>query len=266
MVRDVFFQAEHISAGYGKKEVIHDISFCLNPHTITGVLGANGSGKTTLIRCVINQLSHRGHCILKNERLEEKSARGLAREVSYIAQKSGLSISLPVLEVVLMGFNPVLRVLEQPSRCQRELAMDALAQLGIQEYAQRDFLTLSEGQKQLVLLARTMVEDSSLLVLDEPDSALDFQNRHMILKKIKEMMRKHEKATLLCLHDPTLALAFCNQLLLIKDGVCIQVLRPETDSVEDMENALKEIYGSVSLKEWLDRKGNRRLTLLWEDE
>lgn len=266
MERDTFFRAVDISAGYDGKEIVHRVTFSLQPHTLTGLLGANGSGKTTLLRSVAGQLTHRGDCYLNGVRLEDQTVRQLARKISYIPQKSGLTISLPVLDVVMMGFNPVLKLLERPSKKQKMLAKEALRSVGLKGYEEEDYLTLSEGQKQLVFLARTLIEDTSLLLLDEPDSALDFQNRYLILKQLRQMIRLGEKAGLLCLHDPALALQFCQQLILIKDGKCMKILRPENDAIEDMELALQQIYGSVSLVECMDRRGKRQFTLLWEDE
>lgn len=254
-----------LSAGYGKKEILHDISFSLEPHTLTCLIGKNGCGKTTLMKSIVNQIKHAGTCFLNGENLEFLSVRALARQVSYIPQRTGLGISLPVLDVVLMGYNPVLKLLDHPSKKQIELAKKALAAVGLSEVEQQDFQTLSEGQKQLVLLARTMIENTKLLLLDEPDSALDFQNRYMILKELKKMVQESEKSGLLCLHDPVLAMEFCDQLILMKDGNCIQVLHPQKDKMKDMEVSLQEIYQDVSLAEYYDKNGKRHIAMLWEE-
>ena len=254
-----------LSAGYGKKEIIHNISFALETGTLTCLIGKNGCGKTTLMKSVVNQIKHAGTCFLNGENLEYFSVRALARGVSYIPQKSGLGISLPVLDVVLMGYNPVLKLLQHPSKKQVELAKEALAAVGLSEYMKQDFQTLSEGQKQLVLLARTMIEDTKLLLLDEPDSALDFQNRYMILKELKKMVQEGRKAGLLCLHDPVLAMEFCDQLILMKDGECVKLLHPQKDSIEDMEAAFREIYQDVSLEAYQDKNGKRHIAMLWEE-
>lgn len=254
-----------LSACYGKKQILHNISFSLEPHTLTCLIGKNGCGKTTLMKSIINQIKHEGNCFLNGENLEYLNVRALARQVSYIPQRTGLSISLPVLDVVLMGYNPILKLLEHPSKKQVELAKKALLAVGLSEVEKQDFQTLSEGQKQLVLLARTMIENTKLLLLDEPDSALDFQNRYMVLKELKKMIQEEEKAGLLCLHDPVLAMEFCDQLILMKNGVCIQVLHPKKDRIEDMESALREIYQDISLVEYHDKNGKRHIAMLWEE-
>lgn len=254
-----------LSAGYGKKEIIHNISFSLEPCSLTCLIGKNGCGKTTLMKSIVNQINHAGTCFLNGENIEYFSVRALARKVSYIPQRTGMGISLPVLDVVLMGYNPVLKLLERPKKKQIELAKEALAAVGLLEVEKEDFQTLSEGQKQLVLLARTMIEDTKLLLLDEPDSALDFQNRYMVLKELKKMVQEGKKAGLLCLHDPVLAMEFCDQLILMKDGECIKVLHPQKDHIEDMEAAFREIYQDVSLESYQDKSGKRHIAMLWEE-
>lgn len=257
-----FFSANEITAGYGFHTVIKNISFTLKPGTMTGLLGTNGSGKSTLLKTLCCQLPHTGSLILQDKRLERLSSRQLAQQISYIPQKGGLAFSLPVLDVVLMGFNPVLKLLQSPSRAQKQTAFLALEQVGLSGMEQQDFQTLSEGQKQLVILARTLVADTRLLLLDEPDSALDFCNRYRMCRLLREIVTEQQKACLFCLHDPCLALEFCDKLLVIKDGTVLAMLCPAQDSIEKMQAVLREIYGPVSLTHCLDSEGKKRLVLL----
>ncbi len=105
----------NLSAGYAGKQVIKDISFFVAPKTIVGILGANGCGKTTLIKAIANLLPHTGSCQLDDTYLENASPRQLALLCGYIPQKSGISIDLTLLDVVLMGFNPKLSLLQSPT-------------------------------------------------------------------------------------------------------------------------------------------------------
>ena len=257
-----FFEVENITAGYGKKEIIHNVSFSAKKHTLTSLMGANGSGKTTLLKSMVNQLSHQGNCSLQGEVLEKKSIRQLAKDVSYIPQKSGISISLPVLDVVLMGYNARLKLLERPNKNQVECAMEVLKKVGLEKVIHSDYLKLSEGQKQLVVLARMMIEDTKLLLLDEPDSALDIPNRYGMMSYIKRMVMEQEKAGVLCLHDPLLALEFCDQLVLLKEGSLVDVLRPKEDSIEKMETVFCQTFGKVSLMECFDKEGKRHFSMI----
>ncbi len=258
------FCAENISCGYGGKEVLKDVNFSLPRGAMTGLLGANGSGKSTLLKAICRQIPHKGNCCLEGRSLDSLSLRQLARRISYIPQRSGIHVSLPLLEVVMMGFNPALSLLQNPSAAQRRAAKCALDSVGLGEMEGADYLTLSEGQKQLCILARTIVEDTSLLLLDEPDSALDFHNRYYGMKMLKKLLWDKNKTALICLHDPALALDFCDQLLLLKDGKCTSTLYPASDSLPVMQKALSDIYGPISLIRCTDSRGNGRLALLSE--
>ena len=259
-----FFSAENISCGYGSRKVLTDVNFSLPKGSVTGLLGANGSGKSTLLKAICRQLPHKGTCTLEGRALDSLSLRQLSQRVSYIPQKSGIHVSLPLLEAVMMGFNPSLGLLQNPSALQRRAARSALASVGLGKMEGTDYLTLSEGQKQLCILARTIVEDTVLLLLDEPDSALDLHNRYQGMKMLQKLLLGKNKAALICLHDPALALDFCSQLLLLKDGKCTACLRPAIDSLSVMQEALSDIYGPLSLIRCKDSQGKERLVLLSE--
>ena len=252
---------EHLRAGYGKRAVLRDVSFRVDGGMLTGLLGANGCGKTTLLKVLCRQLPYAGSCLMEDTHLNALPRKALARQVSYIPQRSGISISLPVLQVVLMGFNPVLGLLERPSEAQRGQALEALGAVGMADRADEDFQRLSEGQKQLCILARTMVEDARLLLMDEPESSLDFFHRHRIMRLLSGLIAGTGKACLVTLHDPALALAYCQRLILLKNGVCAAVLHPESDSLSHMEAALTDVYGPVRLA-----RLENRLVMLPADE
>lgn len=143
--------------------------------------------------------------------------------ISYIPQRNGISVSMTVRDVCLLGFNPQLHMLESYNSNMRHRADKAIDSVGLAGLYDTDFLTLSEGQKQLCILARTLIEDSALLLLDEPDSALDFSNRHMLMKHIRNIISDN-KCALMCIHSPELALEYCDRILLMKDGKLFQIL------------------------------------------
>ena len=112
-----------------------------------------------------------------------------------------------------MGFNPQLGLLERPSAAMQAKAREALRQVGLEDRADENYQHLSEGQKQLCILARTLAVDARLLLLDEPESALDFQHRHRLLALLRGWAGAGRRAALVALHDPALALNGCDGLL-----------------------------------------------------
>ena len=232
---------------------------------LMGILGANGCGKSTLLKALCGILPHSGCSLLGETVLDSLSAKQIAKLVSYIPQRSGISIDISVMDVVLMGFNPKLRLLEQPSKQMRDRALLVLDRVGLKNRGETNYLNLSEGQKQLCILARTLVSDCSLLLLDEPESALDFRFRHRMLSLISECVKEEKRSAIVTLHDPSLALNCCDRLLLLSDGGVLSILDPETDPWEKMEDDLSKIYGPVSLQRCYNRKGEAQIVMLREE-
>lgn len=261
-----FLTVKELCAGYGRENVIENISFSLEPGTLLGVIGANGSGKTTLLKAMCGILPHRGECALENTCLEKLSEKQLARLVSYIPQRSGITIDISALDVVLMGFNPRLGLMEHPTKQMKLQAMQALTQVGLADKQEQNYLHLSEGQKQLCILARTLVSDSKLLLLDEPESALDFRFRHQMLHLLRRWVAEQQRSAVVTLHDPALALNFCDQLLLLTEREVLAVIRPKEDPLEETERLLKKVYGNISLQRCENRSGVPQILILSEEE
>lgn len=262
-----FFTVENLTAGYGGKLVLEEVSFSLDSGCVLGILGANGSGKTTLLKTLCNLLPHKGSCILEETLLEKLTPGQMARLCGYIPQRSGISLDISALDVVLMGFNPHLKLLERPTPAMRAQAAHALTLAGLAGKEASNYQTLSEGQKQLCILARTLCTGSRLLFLDEPESALDFRFRYRLFTLLQDWLNETEtpRAAVISLHDPFLALNYCHRLLLLSEGRILGSLCPKTDSPDRMEALLTRIYGEISLVSCTDRSGRKRLVMLKEE-
>ena len=230
-----------VSVYYGSKCAVQNVSFNIHPGQLTAIIGNNGCGKTSLIRAVMH--------------LESMSVRKRAGMISYIPQRTGISISMTVREVCLLGFNPQLHMLESYNFNMRHRADKAIDSVGLAGLYDTDFLTLSEGQKQLCILARTLIEDSALLLLDEPDSALDFSNRHMLMKHIRNIISDN-KCALMCIHSPELALEYCDRILLMKDGKIVSDIDVHAASLSEINEKMSLIYDNINVTECTDTKGN----------
>lgn len=261
-----FLEVSAVCAGYGRKKVIDSLSFSLEKGELLGLLGANGSGKSTLLKALCGNLAHGGQVLLEGQPLEKLAPRPLAKLCSYIPQRSGISIDLSALEVVSMGFNPHLGLLEQPGEAHLARAREALELVGLGGREEENYQTLSEGQKQLCILARTLVSEAKLLLLDEPESALDLGHKW----KMAALLRRFcaDRSAVLALHDPNLALNVCHRVLLLQEGKALGLLRPRQDSMEEMEKALSQLYGPISLGKMPDKHGKEQFVLIndWEEE
>ena len=253
-----------LHAGYGKKQVLADVCFSSDSHELTGVLGPNGCGKTTLLKVLCGILPSQGEIRMAGRDIRRLTPRQLAALCRYIPQRCGITIDISLTDVVLMGFNPQLALLAYPSADMRRQAWDALETVGLGDKKYANFQTLSEGQKQLCLLARALLLSQGVLLLDEPESALDFRERYRMLGLIRAWLAQRDGCAVVTLHDPQLALNTCDRLLLMQDGQLVSALSPKTDSEETLEKALSALFGPLSVCRFHDHEGRSQLILLNE--
>ncbi|MDR0649088.1 MAG: ABC transporter ATP-binding protein [Synergistaceae bacterium] len=241
---------ENVTAGYGGKPVVRDVNITIERGELCTLLGLNGSGKTTLLKAVSGLLTlDSGRCFVGEMDCTGFHEHRRARFISHIPQRHSKMQGVPVLDVVLMGRNPHLGLLDSPTKKDLEQATETIEKMGLIELIDEDFAQLSEGQKQMVILVRTLVQDTPAMLMDEPDSALDFLNRHRMLAKIRDLIHSQGKAGLITLHDPNFALAYCDRLILLQDGSVIGELKMKTATKDSIHGCLALIYGNIEILE-----------------
>ena len=239
-----------VTAGYGGQPVVNGISFSIAPGEFCALLGLNGSGKTTLLKAVCGLLPmESGHCSVNGQDCTNFNEYRRARLISYMPQRHSKLQGVSVLDAVMMGFNARLGFLEFPAAPDRALALEALIREGLGHLAGEDFSRLSEGQKQMVILIRTLIQNTPAVLMDEPDSALDFLNRRGMFAKIRQMIHSEGKAGLAALHDPNFALAYCDRLILLHKGKIVSDISTSEAGREDIQLGLSKIYGGFTLLE-----------------
>ncbi len=248
----ILFDVKDIHVSYGASEIVKGVSFSLQEGELCALLGLNGSGKTTMMRGICGLIPAEGKAYVNGIALESMKERTRARYLSFIPQVSSPIQGKSVVEVLLMGANPHLRLLESPGKKFYDAAFAALKKLNLEDFADRDFGKLSQGQKQLIILARTLVQNSPVMLMDEPDSALDFLNRHMVLSKIREAVKEEKKAGLITLHDPNFAMAYCDRLILLKSGKLVAEVDMRKASEQEIKEKLSYIYGKITLLSYGD--------------
>ncbi|MFA5269166.1 MAG: ABC transporter ATP-binding protein [Methanoregula sp.] len=210
-VKDVHY----MYAGY---PVLSGVSFSVKEGELCGLFGPNGCGKTTLFKCCLRFLTpHKGSVYMGGEEVSKKPVEELAKTVSYVPQEHKPPFPYLVREVVLMGRTPHLGGFFGVKRKDKEIALDALDRLGISGISDRPYNQLSGGQRQMVLIARAIAQDTPLMFLDEPTSTLDFHNQ----MKIWEIMRsitEEGKTILACSHDPNHVAWFCDRVIVISNA------------------------------------------------
>ena len=241
---------KNVSAGYGNKIVVKDVSFEIPPGRFCVLLGLNGSGKTTLLKAILGLIPIKsGSYFVDDIDCTKLSEYKRARHISYIPQRHSKLLGVSVMDAVMMGFYSALGPLEFPTAKNRQAAVDALEKTGLGHLANEDFSRLSEGQKQMVILTRTLVQNTPVMLMDEPDGALDFINRRRMLSEVKKQIHTEKKAGLVTLHDPGLAIRYCDHLFLFNDGKIVDELDLSRANLRDIEKCLSQIYGDISIIE-----------------
>ncbi len=236
-------EASSISFTYapGLPWVLRDISFILPPGGSLALLGPNGAGKTTLLDIILGwSIPASGSIRIRGSRPHELSRREAGLVMSLAAQSEHITFSFTVLEYVLFGRAPHLSVLSAPSAEDREIAHRALREVKLSHLAHRQVTTLSGGETQLVKLARSIAQDTPLLLLDEPTSDLDPGNTSRV---VELLMKRHRQGTTLVFttHDPMVASEAADHVALLSGGKLLKF--GYTDEVLT-ESLLGELYGT----------------------
>ncbi len=227
-------KVENLSFSYGEDEVLRDISFEAKSGELLCILGSNGVGKSTLFRCMLGLLpGYRGEVTVDGTSTKHLSARELARLVAYIPQTTSPAFHYSVEDIVLMGTASSLHPMAVPGKRERELAHSAMEKLGIGHLSHRCFHHLSGGERQLVVIARALTQQSKVLMLDEPTASLDFGNQMKVLTVIRDLAREGY-TVIQTTHNPEHTYLFADRVLAMQGGSVLaygtprEVITPET--------------------------------------
>src|SRR5580692_711774 len=219
--------ARDLSIGYGNRVVGSGISLTVLPGEVLCLLGPNGAGKTTLFRTLLGlQPPLAGTVAIDGVKLEFLKPYDIAQRLAYVPQAHVTEFSYSVLDVVLMGRTARLRSFASPGSEDRRIALARLASLGIDDLAEHDYTQISGGQRQLVLIARALAQDTPFLIMDEPTASLDFGNQAMVLARIRELSAEGY-GIVLSTHDPDHALLLATRVAIIADGGVKMIGKPD---------------------------------------
>jgi len=244
-------EARGISCAFpGRGSVLRDLSFAVLPGTVTAVLGPNGSGKTTLLDiCLGWRRSDRGTVLLRGRPLASWDRRERARFMSLVPQRENVRFDFAVADYVLLGRAPHLPTLGTPGRTDLAVVRDALRTAGIPALADRSIATLSGGEYQLMLVARSLAQQPALLLLDEPASQLDPANRVRVTGLLRRLADRG-LSVVYTSHDPQAAAAAADTVHLLSKGRFAFSGTPRRTLTSE---ALRAVYGVPFRVAWTRR-------------
>ncbi len=209
-------ELQHITVGFGDKEILHDVGAGIEPGCITAVMGPNGCGKTTLLRCIGGLLQPSGgQVLIDNQRVQDYTPRALAQKVAFVRQQAQTDFEFSAFETVLMGRNPYQRRLQNESQADWDIVEQCMRQTGTWHLRFAKPGQMSGGELQRVMIARALAQQTPVLLMDEPVSNLDIAHQLDVMRLLRKAT---EKTVLIVIHDLNLALQFCDRLLLLHQG------------------------------------------------
>ena len=230
-------EVQNISFAYGKQNVLRHVSFTLDYGMVLGILGNNGAGKSTLITCLNKILRpNDGRVLLDDVDILKMGRMEMARLVAYVPQKAETTQST-VYDTALLGRRPYIKW--SMSQEDLDICDRVMEQLGIESIKLRPINELSGGEVQKVMLARALVQQPKLLLLDEPTSNLDPRNQHEIMNLIHNMAKEQNFAVITVIHDLNLAARYCDRFLFMKDGTVFSYGGADAMT----RDTIKSVYG-----------------------
>lgn len=230
-------QVGNLCFAYDDQPIIEDICLNVQKGEFVGLIGPNGSGKSTILKNLYRALKpDAGEVRLEGRRLFELTHKQAATEIGVVGQESVLPFDFKVEEIVAMGRSPHKKLFDGDSIRDKEIVRNALAYLRMEDMAKRDYLKLSGGEKQRVLIARAIAQETDFLILDEPTNHLDIGYQLQILDFVKRL-----KATVLtAIHDLNIAALYCDRIYILKDGKIYTSGTPEEVLTPEI---IFEVYG-----------------------
>ena len=236
----LYFHTQDLSVGYDGRALIHDINIQVEKGKILTLIGPNGAGKSTILKSITRHLAKIcGQVYIDRQEIYAWSARELAKRVAVVLTDRIHPELMTCGEVVAMGRYPYTNALGHLTARDREIVAQAMERVHALDLAEQDFTTLSDGQRQRIMLARALCQEPEVLILDEPTAYLDIRHRIELLDILREMAHERGITVIMSLHEIDLATKISDYLLCVK-GDTIEAFGPPEDILA--EGVIERLY------------------------
>jgi len=230
-----------IGFSYNGTSILNGINLSIQPGNMLGILGANGAGKSTLLKILCGVLKPKnGKALFNDQELSKMDRREIAKGIAYIPQDPMFAFPFTVREVVLMGRAPYIGRFEFERETDNEIAQNALETVGISHLKDRLINEVSSGERQLASIARGLVQEPGIMILDEPATYLDVKHRTEVMNILRRLKENKGISIIAATHDIFSSLFYFDDIMILKDGKILAEGR--TDQIINSE-ILSLAYG-----------------------
>ncbi|MCW4033764.1 MAG: ABC transporter ATP-binding protein [Candidatus Bathyarchaeota archaeon] len=213
--------------------VLEDIQMAVGANQMLTILGPNGVGKTTLLKCINGLLKTRkGTILVDGEELRKMNRVEVAKRIGYVPQRADVS-QITVFDSVLLGRKP--HITWDVSKNDIKITKDVISNLGLSELSLKYINEISGGELQKVQLARALVQEPKVLLLDEPTSSLDLCNQHHMMSTLVDVVKNSDLTAIMTMHDINLALRYSDKFIMLKGGTVFAAGGHEVITPENIE-------------------------------
>lgn len=252
--------AENINFSYAAKQVMEDVSFAVDEAQIVAIIGPNGSGKTTLLKIINGTLfPNTGQMLIDGKDTSRWSRQEIARKVAIVPQETAVIFPFYAEEIVLMGRFPHLSNYRFEDKKDYRIVHEAMEKTDTLAFATRRFDELSAGERQRVLIARALAQESKVLLLDESTVFLDLKHQLQFLTLLRQLNTAQQLTVIFVTHDINLAAQNADRIILLYSGEIYAIGKPA--EVITAAN-IKEVYDVGVLIDKNPQSGLPRMTLL----
>lgn len=220
-----------------KKTILSDISLDIERGDFVGLVGPNGCGKSTLLKNIYRVLKpDRGAILIDGAALERMSSKEAARKMSVMGQENSVEFDITALDMVLLGRYAHKKAMGETSRTDMEIASEALMEVGMSGYEDRNFLSLSGGEKQRILIGRVLAQQAGFVILDEPTNHLDIGYQFQIMN----ILKRQDITVFSSIHDLNIAAIYCDKIIVMSRGEIVSHGTPDQVLTPTL---IREIFG-----------------------
>lgn len=210
-------KVKDLNIGYAQKEILSGLNFSIGKGELIGLVGSNGIGKSTLLKTIIGSLKPLGGEISLNGRsLNSISQQELSKIISIVLTDKVGGFNLTVFDIVASGRIPYLNAFGQLKEEDINIVNESLETIGIKNISQNYFDELSDGQKQKVLIAKSLAQQTPVILMDEPTAFLDFESRLQLFQLLKQLVREQQKTVIVSSHDLDVLFRNVDKVLYLK--------------------------------------------------